>query len=174
MKVRSRLVTFTAVISALTVVLSVVSMPFMFGTRIHFFQVGILLAGISAGPLSGLIAGGIGGLYVASLRGDPTILVGNGLLGLFAGIFARKFRPVVAGMAAWTLIQAPWIYLTGTYLFHVPSFTMQAILMLLTAENFVCACVVDVLNSHFHLRDLFAFGQTSPQAPRLSAHESPF
>jgi uncharacterized membrane protein len=153
MKVRSRLVTFTAVISALTVVLSVLSMPFMFGTRIHFFQVGILLAGISAGPLSGLIAGGIGGLYVASLRGDPTILVGNGLLGLFAGIFARKFRPVVAGMAAWTLIQAPWI--------HVPSITMQAILMLLTAEDFVCACVVDVLNSHFHLRDLFAFGETS-------------
>jgi hypothetical protein len=35
------------------------------------------------------------------------------------------------------------------------------ILMLLTAEDLVCACVVDVLSGHFHLRDLFAFGQTS-------------
>lgn len=155
MQLSSRLVAFTAVISALTVVLSVLTVPFLFGTGIHFFQAGILLAGVAGGPLSGLVTGSVGGLYVATTRSDPTIIVGNGLLGLFTGVFSRKLRPVLAGLVAWVLIQAPWIYITGTFIFHVPTVAMQVILALLTVEDVICASVVDVLTSHFHLRAFF-------------------
>jgi len=154
MQLSSRLVAFTAAISALTVVLSVLTIPFFFGARIHFFQAGILLAGVAGGPLSGLITGSVGGLYVATIRSDPTIVIGNGLLGLFTGVFSRKLRPVLAGLVAWVLIQAPWIYITGTFIFHVPAVAMQTILALLTVEDIICASVVDVLTKRFHLGNL--------------------
>lgn len=154
MKFSSRLVAFTSVTSALTVALSALAIPFMLGVRIHFFQVGVMLAGVVGGPFSGLVTGAIGGVYVAWLRSDPTIVVGNGLLGLFAGIFARRMRPALAGVAAWALIQAPWIYLTGTFIFGVPAVVMQLVLTLLTIEDVACALVVDLLVTHFNVREL--------------------
>jgi len=150
----SRLAAFTAVMSALAVALSVLSVPFVLGLRIHFFQVAIMLAGIIGGPVSGLVTGAIGGAYVAALRSDPTIVIGNGLLGLFTGLFVRKMRPALAGIAAWVLIQAPWIYLTGTYILHVPALVMQTILATLTVEDVICAVVSDILQTRFHLREM--------------------
>jgi uncharacterized membrane protein len=140
--------------SAVAVVLSLLAVPFVAGTQIHFFQVAIMLAGVIGGPLSGLVTGAIGGAYIAMLRSDPTIVIGNALFGLFTGVFVRRMRPALAGIVAWVVIWAPWVYLTGTYIFHVPAFVMQLILILLTIENVVCAVVVDVLQSHFHLREM--------------------
>jgi uncharacterized membrane protein len=148
-------VALTAAVSALTVALSFLTVPFLFGTGIHFFQAGILLAGVVGGPLSGLIVGSVGGVYIATVRSDPTIVVGNGLLGLFAGVFSRKFRPLYAGVAAWVLVQAPWIYFVDTFVFHIPGVAVQTILGLLTVEDVVCASVVDILDNHFHLRGFF-------------------
>ena len=150
----SRVLAFTAVITAVTVVLSALTVPFLFGTGIHFFQAGIMLAGVAGGPLSGLITGMIGGVYVAMIRSDPTIVIGNGLLGLCTALFSRRLRPVLAGLGAWILIQAPWIYLTGTFVFRVPAVAMQLILTLLTIENVICASVVDVLTKHFRLGEI--------------------
>jgi hypothetical protein len=86
------------------------------------------------------------------IRSDPTIVVGNGLLGLFTGLLVRKIRPALAALVAWVLVQAPWIYLTGTFILGVPSAVMQLILVLLTLEDAVCAVVVDILVRRFHLR----------------------
>jgi len=154
MNLSSRLVAFTSVTSALTVALSALAMPFVLGVRIHFFQVGVMLAGAVAGPLSGLVTGAIGGVYVAWLRSDPTIVVGNALLGLFTGLFARRVRPALAGVGAWALIQAPWIYLTGTFIFGVPAVVLELVLILLTIEDVACALVVDLLVTHFNLKQL--------------------
>jgi len=120
-----------------------------------------MLAGVVGGPISGLVTGAIGGAYVAMLRSDPTIVVGNGLLGLFTGIFVRRTRPAFAAIAAWALVQAPWIYVTGTLIFNVPALVMQTILALLTVEDAVCALAVDVLQSHFHLRETVFLKPTS-------------
>ena len=150
----SRLAAFTAVMSALAVALSALSVPFVLGLRVHFFQVAIMLAGVIAGPVPGLVTGAIGGVYVAALRSDPTIVVGNALLGLFTGLFVRKMRPVLAGILAWVLIQAPWLYLTGTYILNVPAVVMQTILATLTVEDVICAVIADVLQSRFHLREM--------------------
>lgn len=162
MQLNTRLAAFTAVISALTVMLSVLTAPFLLGTRIHFFQVGIILAGVAGGPLSGFVTGSIGGLYMATIRSDPTIVIGNGLLGLCTGIFSRRLRPVFAGLAAWMLIQAPWVYLTGTLIFQVPAVAMQLILVLLTVEDLICASIVDVLANHFHIRGIL-LGNVRPR-----------
>jgi uncharacterized membrane protein len=153
MRYSSRLAAFTAVMSALGVVLSALSVPFVFGLRIHFFQAAIMLAGVMGGPLSGLVTGVIGGAYMATLMSDPTIVIGNGLLGLFTGILVLKMRPALAGIVAWVLIQAPWMYLTGTYIFHVPGVVMQTILATLTIEDVICAVIADVLQTHYHLRE---------------------
>jgi LytS/YehU family sensor histidine kinase len=150
----SRLAAFTAVMSALAVALSALSVPFVLGLRVHFFQVAIMLAGVIGGPVPGLLAGAIGGVYVAALRSDPTIVVGNALLGLFTGLFVRKMRPVLAGILAWVLIQAPWLYLTGTYILNVPAVVMQTILATLTVEDVICAVIADILESRFHLREM--------------------
>ena len=149
----SRVIAFTTVISALTMVFSFFTVPFLFGFRIHFFQIGILLAGVIGGPVSGVITGLIGGAYMATVRSDPTIVVGNGLLGLFTGIFSLRFRPALAGLAAWIFVQAPWVFLTGTFIFHVPTVAMQLILILLTVEDVISAVVTDVLINHFRLRE---------------------
>jgi riboflavin transporter FmnP len=153
MSFTSRLAAFTAVMSALAVALSALSVPFVAGLRVHFFQVAVMLAGVVGGPLSGLVAGVIGGAYMAALRSDPTIVIGNGLLGLFTGLFVRKMRSFLAGVAAWVVVQAPWIYLTGTYILNVPGFVMQTILVTLTVEDVICAAVADLLQSHYHLRE---------------------
>ena len=150
----SRLAAFTAVMSALAVALSALSVPFVLGLRVHFFQVAIILAGVIGGPVPGLVTGAIGGVYVAALRSDPTIVVGNALLGLFTGLFVRKMRPVLAGILAWVLIQAPWLYLTGTYILNVPAVVMQTILATLTVEDVICAVIADVLQTRFHLREM--------------------
>jgi len=155
MQFGSRALAFAAVMSALTVILSFLTVPFLFGTRIHFFQAGIMLAGVGGGPISGLIAGAVGGLYIAVIRSDPTIVIGNALLGLFTGLFSRRLRPALAAFLAWVFVQAPWIYITGTFILQVPSAAMQFILILLTVEDAVSAIVVDVLSSHFHLRGSF-------------------
>jgi uncharacterized membrane protein len=155
MQLSSRFVAFTAATGALTVGLSLLTIPFVFGTGIHFFQAGILLASVAGGPLSGLIVGSVGGLYMAGVRSDPTIVIGNGLLGLFAGAFSSRFRPLYAGVAAWVLVQAPWIYIIDTFVYHLPATVIQTILTLLTIEAVVCASVVDVIANHFHLKDFF-------------------
>jgi len=153
MRYSSRFAAFTAVMSAVAVALSALSVPFVLGLRIHFFQIAIMLAGVIGGPVSGLVTGAIGGVYMAALRSDPTIVVGNALLGLFTGLFVRKMRPALAGIAAWVLIQAPWIYLTGTYILHVPGVVMQTILATLTVEDVSCAVIADVLQTRYHLRE---------------------
>jgi hypothetical protein len=90
-------------------------------------------------------------------------VIGNALLGLFTGLFVRKMRPALAGIAAWVLIQAPWNYLTGTYIFHVPGFVMQTILITLTVEDIICAVITDVLQNRFHLRETVFPKLTSAQ-----------
>jgi len=109
------------------------------------------------------VTGAVGGAYMAMLRSDPTIVIGNGLLGLFTGLFVRKMRPALASIAAWVLIQAPWIYLTGTYILHVPALVMQTILATLTVEVVICAVFADVLQSHYHLREQVFPKPTSAQ-----------
>ena len=150
-----RVLAFTSIFCALSIVLSLLSVPFLLGLRVHFFQVAIFLCSSLAGPFPGLVCGSIAGFYTAIVRADPTILVGNGLLGLASGLLGRKFRPFVACMIAWFLVQAPWILFTGTFILGVPVQVMQTILVLLTVEDLISAALTDIVVVRLGFRSWF-------------------
>jgi LytS/YehU family sensor histidine kinase len=68
-----------------------------FNSAIHFFQLAIFLCGILAGPWAGSASGAIGGLYM-SVTKIPFVVSGIVLLGFSVGLFAKKVRPVFAGL----------------------------------------------------------------------------
>ena len=88
--------------------------------RLHFFQLGIFMAAFVFGPwagaLTGALASSYNGLFVIA---NPWIIGGNALLGLFSGIFLKKFGPMKAVLAAFA-IQLPYLYVTDVYLAHMP------------------------------------------------------
>lgn len=143
---------FTAIMSSLVVAMSILTLPFIFGINIHLFQVVILIASVIGGPISGLITGLFGGIYMASMRGDVTIIIGNGLLGLFAGLFAKRLRPLIAGPLAWFLIQMPWIFFIDTYLYQFPLTVIETILTVLTIEILISALITDILMLRYNLK----------------------
>jgi len=115
---KTKTIALVAVMAALANVLSVppIAIPITLGnfpTEIHFTQLPILIAGILAGPAAGLITGAIGGL-LSSFVVFPRIafiIGGLAILGMAAGFFAKRLRPMFAGILAW-LVQAPYAAVT--------------------------------------------------------------
>jgi len=110
-----KIVTFAAIMAALTNVLSVppLAIPIVIGpfeTSIHFSQLPIFIGGILGGPLAGLMVGCIGGLYMSIIR-IPFIIGGLAILGYTVALFARRFRPFFSGVFAWC-VQAPYVLVT--------------------------------------------------------------
>lgn len=65
----------------------------------RFFQLAIFLCGILAGPWAGLVGGAVGGLYM-SVTKILFVVGGIAILGVSVGLFAKKVRPVFAGLLA--------------------------------------------------------------------------
>jgi len=115
---KTKTLALVALMAALANVLSVppIAIPIILGnfpTEIHFTQLPILIAGILGGPVAGLITGAIGGL-LSSFFVSPRIafiIVGLAILGAAGGFFAKRLRPVFAGILAW-LVQAPYVAIT--------------------------------------------------------------
>jgi riboflavin transporter FmnP len=84
---------------------------------VHFSQLPIFIAGILTGPTGGLMTGAIGGLYM-SLAKIPFIIGGLAILGLAAGFFGKRVRPLYAGLLAW-LVQAPYVVVTDYVWFAI-------------------------------------------------------
>src|SRR3972149_6437006 len=102
---KAKTVAFVALMAALANVMSIppLAIPLPLGpftSSIHFFQLAIFLCGILAGPWAGLLGGAVGGLYMSATR-IPFVLGGIAILGGSAGLFAKKFRPAIAGSLAW-------------------------------------------------------------------------
>jgi uncharacterized membrane protein len=153
---KAKTVAFVAVMAALANVMSAppLAIPLTLGTftsSIHFFQLAIFLCGILAGPWAGLLSGAVGSLYMGITR-IPFIVVGIALLGVCTGLFAKKFRPVIACLLAW-LVQAPYIFVTDYVWFaYFVGTSSEAALGLLTPimvnlglQALVCAFLADVI-----------------------------
>jgi len=84
-----------------------------FPSSIHFSQLPILVAGIFVGPTAGLLTGAIGGVSMSFFVGAriPFIIGGLAILGYAAGFFAKRLRPLFAGILAW-FVQAPYVVVT--------------------------------------------------------------
>ncbi len=122
-----------------------------FPTEIHFTQLPIFLSGILAGPFAGLLTGAVGGLYMSFTK-IPFVIAGLALLGVSAGFFAKKFRPLFSGILAWC-VQAPYVLVTDyvwfTSFMSMPSpaalTAVSTILIKLTVEAVVASILVEIL-----------------------------
>jgi len=115
---RTKAMALVAVMAALANVLSVppIAIPITLGsfqTEIHFTQLPVLIAGMLGGPAAGLTTGAIGGLLASFvvLPSIAFIVGGLAILGAAAGFFAKRLRPIFAGILAW-LVQAPYVAVT--------------------------------------------------------------
>jgi len=153
---KAKTIAFVALMAALANVMSIppLAIPLPLGpftSSIHFFQLAIFLCGILAGPWAGLLGGAVGGLYMSITR-IPFVIGGIAILGSSAGLFAKKFRPAIAGSLAW-LVQAPYVVVTDYVWFTLFSGTSSAIalglilpiMVTLTLEAIVCAILADII-----------------------------
>jgi uncharacterized membrane protein len=153
---KAKTVAFVALMAALANVMSIppLAIPLPLGpftSSIHFFQLAIFLCGILAGPWAGLLGGAVGGLYMSITR-IPFVVGGIAILGGSAGLFAKKFRPAIAGSLAW-LVQAPYVLVTDYVWFTFFSGASSAIalglllpiMVTLTLEAVVCALLADII-----------------------------
>lgn len=120
-----------------------------FPSKIHFTQLPIFISGILAGPYAGLLTGAVGGLYM-SFTAIPFIIGGLALLGVSAGLFAKKFRPLFSGILAWC-VQAPYVFITDYIWFirfmssSVALTTITTIMIKLTVEAVIASVLVEIL-----------------------------
>ena len=111
----------------------------LFGIRIHFFQYLIFMAAFIYGPSAGMLSGGIGSLYTAFALKNPYILVGNMILGGFAGYFMKKGISITNSVLLAFAIQIPWLYATDVYLAGMPIIAVNSIITALFISNLLCA-----------------------------------
>jgi uncharacterized membrane protein len=165
---KAKTIAFIAVMAALANVMSMppLTIPLQIGgytSAIHFFQLAIFICGILAGPYAGLLSGAVGSLYMGITR-IPFIIGGIAILGLSVGLFAKKVRPVFAGLLAW-LVQAPYVLVTDYVWFtlFVGNSSTAAwaiivpIMVNLTLESVICAVLADII-IHYLKRTGVSFG----------------
>jgi thiamine transporter ThiT len=153
---RTKVLAFTALMAALANVMSVppLAIPIQFGgftSSVHFFQLAIFLCGTLAGAWAGLLGGAVGGLYM-SVTKIPFVIGGIAILGGSAGLFAKKVRPVFAGLLAW-FVQAPYVVVSDYVWFTLFAGKSSAIawtiitpiMISLTLEAVVCAILADIV-----------------------------
>jgi len=153
---RVKVLTFAALMAALANVMSFppLAIPLQLGeftSAVHFFQVAIFLSGILAGPWAGLLSGAIGGLYMGITK-IPFVIGGIAILGGSAGLFAKKVRPIFAGLLAW-LVQAPYVLVTDylwftLFLGRSPAIAwviITPIMINLTLQAVICSILVNII-----------------------------
>lgn len=164
---------FVAVMAALANILSYppIAVPLVIGpfeSSIHFSQLPVFLCGIIAGPLAGLLAGGIGGSFMAFTK-IPFIVGGIAILGCAAGLFAKKLRPFLAGILAWA-VQAPYVVVTDyiwfTLFLHQPPTVAWSIVFTMVAKLTIEAVVCSVLAEILAPRISISVGSISTQTAR--------
>ena len=117
------------------------TIPTGFGFNFHFFQVLVFIAAFAFGPLGGALSGGFGSLYTAMYLNNPWIIIGNIILGFFAGAYFRKgFHPVVAVWAAFA-VQLPWLVWSDIALAGMPARAVLGVVISLAVCNTLWAVI---------------------------------
>lgn len=111
------------------------------GFKWHLFPVAIFMAAALFGPVGGLASGLAGSAYSALIMGNPYLLVGNGLLGLFTGLFMRKGVSTVLAVWLAFALELPWLIFSDYYLAHLSAPFIQTLIMGLFISNTVWALV---------------------------------
>lgn len=153
---KTKIIAFIALMAALANVMSFppFAIPIQFGTfnsSIHFFQLAIFICAILAGAWAGAFSGAVGSLYMSITR-VPFVIGGIAILGACTGLFAKKFRSVIACMLAF-FVQIPYTLVTDYvyFTFFTGASPTAAwaiiipIMVTLTFEAVVCAVLAEVI-----------------------------
>jgi thiamine transporter ThiT len=153
---KTKIVAFVAVMAALANVMSLppIAVPIQIGpykSALHFFQLAVFLCGIIAGSYAGLACGVVGSLYMSVTR-IPFVVGGIAILGFTVGVFAKRFRPVFAGLLAW-LVQAPYVLVTDYVWFTFFAGNSSAVswaiitpvMINLALQAVICSVLADVV-----------------------------
>ncbi len=97
-----------------------ITMPYLFGVKVHVFQYFILLAAFGFGPLGGAAVGAASCWITAMALGNPYIIVGNALLGFVAGFMYRKTNHIAISVVIAFICQVLWILLSDIFFMHMP------------------------------------------------------
>lgn len=96
MTLRTKKLALTALMAALTAVLTLASVPLPGGGYYNFGDVAVFIAAAALGPVSGAFAGGLGGALGDLILGytfyAPFTLVIKALEGLIAGLLFKAFK----------------------------------------------------------------------------------
>jgi uncharacterized membrane protein len=156
---RTKVIVFAAIMAALTTILSLdfLVIPIAIGpfaSRLHISQLAILVSGCFAGPLSGIITGAIGGIYMSYSVSIPFIIGGLALLGFSAGLFAKrlKLRPFISSILAFC-VYAPYVLVTDYAWFvysrlmppQVALTVVTTILVNLTVETIIASILAEII-----------------------------
>ena len=135
-------ISFLVFLALLPNLLGMVNIGTVFGFKIHFFQIGVFAAAMLYGPIGGLVSGGIGSVYSAILIHNPYIIIGNMILGFFAGLLMRYgWHTVIAVIIAY-LIQLPWLWVSDIYFAGMPVMIVKGVVVALFISNLIWAFVV--------------------------------
>lgn len=115
----------------------------VFGVKTHLFQYFVFIAAMAYGPFGGLVSGGFGSAFSAVTAGNPYIIVGNMLLGFFAGLFLRNGLGIVSAALAAYIIQMPWLYATDVYLAGIRPSAVFGIMASLLVFDVIWALVAN-------------------------------
>lgn len=119
--------------------LSLININTTLGFKIHFFQLGIIIASLAYGPFGGLISGMIGSIYPAMITSNPYIIIGNMILGFVAGYLIRlKWNIIVATLTAF-MIQMPWLILSDYYFMGLSTTFIIGLIIALAISNTIWA-----------------------------------
>ena len=116
--------------------------------KIHFFQIAIFLAAFIYGPKGGALAGLTGSIFSAYLMSNPYLIIGNIILGFFAGLFFKKKLSAITAVLIAFAIQLLWLILTDYYLIHLPIKIITSIIIALLISNILWAFIASKTTKH--------------------------
>lgn len=128
--------TMLAFLAVFPNVLGMLNISFM-GFKLHFFQYLVFVAAFIYGPFGGAVSGAFGSVYSAIVMGNPYIVIGNVILGFFAGLFFRfGWHGVLAVLGAY-LVQMPWLWFSDVYLIGLPTQMVKMIVVALLVSDLI-------------------------------------
>lgn len=140
-KWNSRTVLFLVFLILIPNVLSILNISTPFGFKLHFFQVGIILAALLYGPFGGAVAGAVGSAYSAFIMNNPYIIGGNAILGFFCGYFIMKGMKTIYAVILAFVLQIPYLIITDYFLVNLPMNVILMIVVALAVSNSIWAYV---------------------------------
>lgn len=129
--------------------LGLFSFQTQFGFRIHFFQYLIFIVAATYGPIGAAAVGAIGSVYTAVALHNPYLIIGNVILGFFAGLFVKRTASIVVAAMAAYLIQLPWLWISDVYLAGMPHPAVKVAVVSLLVSNLLLAGLAQLTSRPF-------------------------